>query len=200
MFLPCRCRRRRRRMCSWLRQRRQGACPPRSGHRSIRLETGGAEARSPRIARGRTHYMLCRTCVFATKHSSRARAAQVFFPPQGKRPKARAKRRFAGDCTNDHPYLHRLSTASSTARGDANRRPTNGAASLQFCDTAHRTRGSSNSASPAIATMRSSGDGVMSAMPVKRPNAGRIAWLGPRTKHGRRSDSPPASMRIAGCR
>lgn len=200
MFLPCRCRRRRRRICSWVRHRREGHAGPEMG-----VGPSGPKPAAPTSVRRespavRIYYMLCRKCVFATKHSSRARAAQVFFPPQGEAAKARAKWPFAGDRTNDHPYLHRLSTVLSTARGRVPLRPTNGNASLQFCDTRYSTRGSSNSAPPAIATMRSSRDGMTSAMPVKRPNAGRIAWSRPRTKQGSRADSPAVPMRTAGCR
>jgi len=53
--------------------------------------------------------------VFNTKHSVSAPAVQAFFTPQRASQKEARKQRANRDSQNDHPRVHRVSTALSTA-------------------------------------------------------------------------------------
>jgi len=53
--------------------------------------------------------------VFNTKHSVSATAVQAFFSPQRASQKEARKQRANRDSLNDHPRVHRVSTALSTA-------------------------------------------------------------------------------------
>jgi hypothetical protein len=74
-------------------------------------------------------------CVLDTKHSGSAGAVQALFAPQRRARKLPEKQRANADPPNDHPRIHRVSTALSTALICVRAADERTAPALQFYDT-----------------------------------------------------------------
>ena len=130
-------------------------------------------------------------CVLNTKHSGSRKRVQALFDAQKRGVKTAAKTAFCGAlrdrCTYFPPAIHSTVHRSAAFRSADERRDPRcsfATALMRVCASAVEPRsgrrvqaltGSANSLVPAIATIRSPGDGATVARPVNPPNAGRIA-------------------------